>query len=82
MKKQSESIDGTDILFFPVAFASTYILRRWISPALAAALSGVVVLLIIALFASRERSLKRFILPILLTGLIIYALGAVFNWPP
>jgi len=82
MRKQAEGIDWTDIFFIPTALVMTYILALWLRAAIAAAVSFVLVSLVFLVFKPRKGSLKVLVVGILCGAIIVYILGALFNWPP
>jgi len=82
MKKRTDHIDWTDILFIPAALGLSYLLGLWLRAAIAAAVSFVLVSLVFVVFKPRKASLKVLVISILCGAIIIYMLGALFNWPP
>lgn len=81
MRKKDYHIDWTDFLAIPAAAILSYVLMKWLPRAIAMTLSVVAILLLFSLFEPRGISSKRFIVGILLVGLVVYILAAFFRWP-
>jgi Na+-transporting NADH:ubiquinone oxidoreductase subunit NqrD len=81
MKKQIDQIRWTDVLYVPATLALSCVLAKWLSTALAVAVSTILALFVFSLFEPRESSYKRLILLIILIGIIVYALQEFLSWP-
>lgn len=73
-------VQWTDLLFFPFATLCSIVLLRWVSFPLAITGSTVLSLFIFALFESRRRGLKRFVLAILGAALVVFVLAVIQYW--
>lgn len=82
MKKFSDSIDLSDILFIPGASILAYFLARWIPTPLAVAVSGVIFSLIFFLFETRRTTRKQFAITLFVAGVVAFTLTWLFDWLP
>lgn len=82
MKKPTDHIDWTDIVFIPGALILSYILAKRLPSPLAVALSVVLLSFVFLLFEPRKGSLKRFVVSTLLVGIIVCTLTWLFDWLP
>jgi hypothetical protein len=80
MQKQDQSIEWVDFIAIPAAAALSFVLRIWLTGPLATTLSVIVVLFVLFLLERRRMTFKKAILVILLIGLSVYPLSALFHW--
>lgn len=73
----SERIDFTDLLYFPAAFALSWVLMRWLPSPLAITLAGTTLLLVFSIFASGFGKIKRLFLPLFVAALVTFALAVL-----
>ena len=75
-------LDWTDLLYFPAAYALSYVFNLWLPSYLAIALAVMMLLFVFSILGSRSGKIKSLILPLLVAGLVTFVLAMLFRSLP